>query len=31
MASPDAQFAQAANDWDLETLYTDLASAKGSV
>lgn len=22
-------FAQAANDWDLETLYTDLASAKG--
>lgn len=29
MASANAQFAQAANDWDLETLYTDLASAKG--
>ena len=29
MASIDEQFAQAANDWDLETLYTDLASAKG--
>jgi hypothetical protein len=29
MAPTDAQFAQAANDWDLETLYTDLASAKG--
>jgi hypothetical protein len=25
----DEQFAQAANHWDLETLYTDLASAKG--
>ena len=23
------QFAEAANDWDLETLYADLASAKG--
>lgn len=23
------QFSQAANEWDLETLYTDLASAKG--
>ncbi len=23
------QFAEAANDWDLETLYVDLASAKG--
>ncbi|MBW4495078.1 MAG: helix-turn-helix domain-containing protein [Oscillatoria princeps RMCB-10] len=29
MASIDEQFAQAANYWDLETLYTDLASAKG--
>jgi hypothetical protein len=29
MASTDEQFAQAANYWDLETLYTDLASAKG--
>ncbi|MGB5960378.1 MAG: hypothetical protein WBG73_06940 [Coleofasciculaceae cyanobacterium] len=29
MASANVQFAQAANDWDLETLYTDLASAKG--
>ena len=25
----DEQFAQAANHWDLETLYADLASAKG--
>lgn len=29
MASTNEQFAQAANHWDLETLYTDLASAKG--
>jgi hypothetical protein len=29
MASINEQFVQAANDWDLETLYTDLASAKG--
>ncbi len=29
MASTDEQFAQAANHWDLETLYADLASAKG--
>ncbi|MGC1395796.1 MAG: hypothetical protein WA828_16185 [Coleofasciculaceae cyanobacterium] len=29
MASIDVQFAQAANSWDLETLYADLASAKG--
>lgn len=29
MASTDEQFAQAANHWDLETLYTDLASVKG--
>ncbi|MBD2778060.1 helix-turn-helix transcriptional regulator [Iningainema tapete] len=29
MAYTDEQFAQAANNWDLETLYTDLASAKG--
>jgi hypothetical protein len=29
MASTNAQFTQAANDWDLETLYADLASAKG--
>ena len=29
MASTNEQFVQAANDWDLETLYTDLASAKG--
>ncbi len=29
MAPTDEQFAQAANDWDLETLYVDLASAKG--
>lgn len=28
MASTE-QFTQAANDWDLETLYADLASAKG--
>jgi hypothetical protein len=25
----DEQFTQAANHWDIETLYTDLASAKG--
>lgn len=29
MASIEAQFAEAANNWDLETLYADLASAKG--
>lgn len=29
MASVEESFAQAANHWDLETLYTDLASAKG--
>lgn len=29
MASADEQFTQAANHWDLETLYADLASAKG--
>lgn len=29
MASTDEQFLQAANYWDLETLYGDLASAKG--
>ncbi len=29
MAYTDEPFAQAANHWDLETLYTDLASAKG--
>ena len=29
MALTDEQFNQAANHWDLETLYTDLASAKG--
>lgn len=29
MASPNEQFTEAGNDWDLETLYTDLASAKG--
>ena len=29
MTSTNEQFAQAANQWDLETLYTDLASAKG--
>lgn len=29
MASTDEQFTQAANHWDLETLYIDLASAKG--
>ncbi len=29
MASKNDQFAQAASEWDLETLYTDLASAKG--
>ncbi|MBD2690651.1 helix-turn-helix transcriptional regulator [Anabaena catenula] len=29
MASAEERFAQAANYWDLETLYTDIASAKG--
>jgi hypothetical protein len=29
MALTDEQFAQAAQQWDLETLYLDLASAKG--
>jgi len=29
MALTDAQFTQAATHWDLDTLYTDLASAKG--
>ena len=29
MAFTDEQFARAANHWDLETLYADLASAKG--
>ncbi|HAG80604.1 MAG TPA: helix-turn-helix domain containing protein [Cyanobacteria bacterium UBA12227] len=29
MTSTHEQFSQAANHWDLETLYTDLASAKG--
>ncbi|MEW5857282.1 MAG: helix-turn-helix domain-containing protein [Cyanobacteriota bacterium] len=29
MVSTDEQFTQAANHWDLETLYADLASAKG--
>ncbi|MFB2937464.1 helix-turn-helix transcriptional regulator [Aerosakkonemataceae cyanobacterium BLCC-F154] len=29
MAFTDEQFADAANHWDLETLYTDLASVKG--
>lgn len=29
MTSTNEQFAQAASQWDLETLYTDLASAKG--
>jgi len=29
MAPTDEQFNQAANHWDLETLYTDLASARG--
>ncbi|MEQ9550737.1 MAG: helix-turn-helix domain-containing protein [Coleofasciculus sp. G3-WIS-01] len=29
MASTDEQFTQASNHWDLETLYIDLASAKG--
>ncbi|MEA5572750.1 helix-turn-helix domain-containing protein [Calothrix sp. UHCC 0171] len=29
MASIDEQFSQAYNHWDLEALYTDLASAKG--
>lgn len=29
MAHSNEQFAQAENDWDLENLYTDLASAKG--
>ncbi|MFB2876471.1 helix-turn-helix transcriptional regulator [Floridanema aerugineum] len=29
MASTNEQFAEAGNHWDLETLYTDLASVKG--
>ncbi|MDB9373485.1 helix-turn-helix transcriptional regulator [Nodularia sphaerocarpa] len=29
MASTDERFTQATNQWDLETLYTDIASAKG--
>ena len=29
MPSTNEQFTQAASEWDLETLYTDLASAKG--
>jgi len=29
MASPNEQFSQASPHWDLETLYADLASAKG--
>ena len=29
MARTDEEFSQAAQDWDLETLYADLASAKG--
>ncbi|MBP0014337.1 MAG: helix-turn-helix domain-containing protein [Roseofilum sp. SBFL] len=29
MPSSNVQFAEAAKEWDLETLYTDLASAKG--
>ncbi|MCL1466628.1 helix-turn-helix transcriptional regulator [Argonema galeatum] len=29
MPSTNEQFTEAANHWDLETLYTDLASAKG--
>jgi len=29
MASSNDRFREAARDWDLETLYTDLASAKG--
>lgn len=29
MPSTNEQFSQAANEWDLETLYIDLASAKG--
>jgi hypothetical protein len=29
MASAEERFAQATNYWDLETLYTDIASAKG--
>ncbi|MFB2894255.1 helix-turn-helix transcriptional regulator [Aerosakkonemataceae cyanobacterium BLCC-F50] len=29
MPSTNEQFTEAANRWDLETLYTDLASAKG--
>jgi len=29
MPSPNEQFTEAAHEWDLETLYTDLASAKG--
>ncbi|MTJ48321.1 helix-turn-helix domain-containing protein, partial [Dolichospermum sp. UHCC 0259] len=29
MASTEERFVQATNYWDLETLYTDIASAKG--
>lgn len=29
MSSTNEQFTEASNHWDLETLYTDLASAKG--
>ncbi|WP_242719501.1 hypothetical protein [Microcoleus vaginatus] len=29
IASSNDRFSEAARDWDLETLYTDLASAKG--
>ncbi len=29
MTSTNEEFAQAANHWDLDTLYTDIASAKG--
>jgi DNA-binding NarL/FixJ family response regulator len=29
MTSSNDRFPEAARDWDLETLYTDLASAKG--
>lgn len=29
MARTDEEFSQAAEEWDLDTLYTDLASAKG--
>jgi len=29
MENPNERFSQAAKYWDLETLYNDLASAKG--